>query len=121
MEFDRKGRVKTIRGRNPDDVLRAHAAAQGQANEWLGLHRSPWVSGSFYLTLFIVILAALLVVARLVPLLVLPVIVVGGLLAVSVVGAFQMRQDGSLGEQSFLRLMTATLTQLPSVLTRRKR
>jgi hypothetical protein len=59
------------------------------------------------------IVAALLVVARLTPVWVLPVIVVGGLFGVSVVGAFQLRQDNRLSEQGFLRLMIAALGKLP--------
>jgi hypothetical protein len=69
--------------------------------------------------LFLVVISALLVVGSVVPLWALPVVVVGGLLGVSVVGAMQLRHDDRISERGFLRLMTTVIGKLPSLLRRR--
>ncbi len=76
-------------------------------------HRSPWMSGSFYLIVFIVIIAALSVAGRLLPLYALPIVLMGGILALSTIGAFQLRQDERLSEENFLKLMALSFKYLP--------
>ena len=77
--------------------------------------RSPWLSGSFYLACFVIIVGLCLVIARVVHPLLLPPIIIAALLAVSVVGALQLRHDSSLSEKSFLVLMALTFKQLPFI------
>src|SRR5664280_1298350 len=48
-----------------------------------------------------------------------PIVIVGALLSVSVVGALQVRQDDRLNERGSLRLMADPLRRRPLVLTRR--
>ena len=74
---------------------------------------SPWRSGSFYLVAFIIVIAGLAVVGHLIPIVSLPVILAGGILALSVIGAFQMRQDEKLSQENFLKLMALSLKYLP--------
>lgn len=74
---------------------------------------SPWASGSFYLIVFIVVLAALSVVGHMLPLVALPIITIGAVIALSVIGAFQMRQDSKLSEKNFLELMALSFRYLP--------
>lgn len=74
---------------------------------------SPWTSGSFYLIVFLIVVAALAVVGHIIPIIALPVIFFGGILALSVIGAFQMRQDEKLSEENFLKLMALSLKYLP--------
>ncbi|MFB9686099.1 hypothetical protein [Amycolatopsis plumensis] len=81
--------------------------------------RSPWISGSFYLAVFLAIVAILLVAGRVLSIWVVPVIVVGGLLGVSVVGALQLRHDDRLSERGFLKLMVVAVGRLPATLVRR--
>ena len=76
-------------------------------------HRSPWMSGSFYFVVFIVIIAALSVAGRLLPLYALPIVLMGGILALSTIGAFQLRQDERLSEENFLKLMALSFKYLP--------
>lgn len=75
----------------------------------------PWASGLFYLLALILVIVALGVIASAVSVWIIPVIAVGGLLGLTMIGALQLRQDGALREESFLRLMTLTLQQLPLV------
>jgi hypothetical protein len=58
-------------------------------------------------------MAMLLVVGKVLSVWVLPVVIVGGLLLVTVVGAFQLRHDAKLSEKGFVSLMALTLKQLP--------
>jgi hypothetical protein len=75
--------------------------------------RNPWISGSFYLATAVVIITLLLVVSRTVHFSVLPVVVVASLLIVSLIGAYQLRQDASLSEENFLSLIKLVFQQVP--------
>jgi hypothetical protein len=110
MRVDTKGRVREIEGSHVEDVLRAYAGVRPEAQL---LRQSPWVSGSFYVALFLVVISALLVVARILPVWAVPVIMVDGLLGVSILGAFQLRHDEKLTERGFLRLMLVAVRTLP--------
>jgi len=77
--------------------------------------RNPWISGSFYLFVAIVVIALLAVVARLLPIYALAIVLVGGILALSIIGAFQLRQDDRLSEENFLKLMALSLRYLPLI------
>lgn len=82
------------------------------------LSPSPWVSGSFYLVVFIVIIVALSIVGHLLPIGTLPIVVIGGLIALSVIGALQLRQDEKLSEENFLKLMALSFKYLPWIRSR---
>jgi hypothetical protein len=75
--------------------------------------KNPWLSGSFYLIVFIVVIVALSVVARILPISVLPVVIIGGLIALAVIGGLQLRQDDKLSEENFLKLMILSFKYLP--------
>jgi hypothetical protein len=74
---------------------------------------NPWISGSFYLVVFLIVVAALAVVGHIISIIALPVVIAGGILALSVIGAFQMRQDEKLSQENFLKLMALSLKYLP--------
>ena len=77
--------------------------------------RNPWISGSFYLASIVVIATLFFVIAKTIHPLVFPIVLIGALLGVSLVGAFQLRQDKSLSEKSFLSLMALSFRQLPLI------
>ncbi|MGH3867111.1 MAG: hypothetical protein ACRDQ4_13400 [Pseudonocardiaceae bacterium] len=58
-------------------------------------------------------ISALLVVTRILPVWAVSMIMVGGLLGVSILGAFQLRHDEKLTERGFLRLMLVAVRTLP--------
>ncbi|WP_067668532.1 hypothetical protein [Nocardia miyunensis] len=122
-EFDEKGRLRRthiiIRGRDPETSARLYKQMLDSTMK-AAARRSPWLSGSFYLVAALVILSVLLVIARLTPVWTVPVVVVGGVLLLSVVGAFQLRQDDALSEEGFLTLMISVLGKLPAMLRRNK-
>jgi hypothetical protein len=80
--------------------------------------RSPWVSGSFYLVAILAILSVLLAAGAILPWWVVPLVVVGGVVGVALVGALQLRQDARLSQESFLRLMSVALSHLPPLTKR---
>ena len=80
--------------------------------------RSPWVSGTFYLAAVIVVIALLLVVTTVAPAWALPLVIIGAVLLVAVVGALQLRQDDQLSDEGFVKLMSETLRRLPVVWSR---
>jgi Flp pilus assembly protein TadB len=107
-----------VTGTNADDVLRVTKDLVEQRAERNRL-ASPWVSGSFYLCCVVVVIAVMLVAGKVLSVLALPIVVVASVLLVTMVGAFQQRQDQRLSEKTFLQLMLATLKNLPIVIGRR--
>ncbi|MEV4050770.1 hypothetical protein AB0J55_06240 [Amycolatopsis sp. NPDC049688] len=118
MRVDRRGRVRRIMGDRTEDVIDAWKVVMASQQDQPVKQRSPWVSGSFYLTVFLAVVAILLVAARVLSIWVVPIIVVGGLLGVSVVGALQLRHDDRLSERGFLKLMMVAVGRLPAMLVR---
>jgi hypothetical protein len=102
-----------VRGSDAREVEQVALAVlrESRAHDRVG----PWASGSFYLLALILVIVALGVIASAVSVWIIPVIAAGGLLGLTMIGALQLRQDGALREESFLRLMTLTLQQLPLV------
>jgi predicted membrane channel-forming protein YqfA (hemolysin III family) len=111
-----------VSGKNAEEVaaVSEQLAKQVIARREAAKIRSPWVSGSFYLAAAVVIVVLLLAVGRVVSFWALPVVVVGALLLVMIVGAYQMRQDARLSEKGFLQLMADVLKRLPLVVVRSK-
>jgi len=76
---------------------------------------SPWIPGMFYLFVLIaVMLTVRFVTGPLGPWL-LPVLIVGALLAVAVIGAFTLRNQQLLKEKNFIQLMVVSLQYLPLI------
>ncbi len=61
------------------------------------------------------ILARLLVAGKIINVIVLPLVIIGGLVAIGVIGALQLRNDSKLGEKNFLELMELSYRQLPFI------
>lgn len=74
---------------------------------------NPWISGSFYLFAVALVITLLAFLSNKVDILVLPIVLICGLLAVTIIGAFQLRNDDRLQEESFIKLMLETLKRLP--------
>jgi hypothetical protein len=75
--------------------------------------QNPWVSGSFYLFTTILVMIVFAVMSAYLSWYVLPIVVLGGLLAVAIIGAFQLRNDGTLSEKNFIQLMSETFKRMP--------
>jgi hypothetical protein len=105
-------RTLHVEGQRWEEV-RDVAAALAKRLDGQSEKRSPWATGSFYLFSLMSLIALLLVVAKVLSVWILPVIIAGGLILVTVVGALQLRHDSNLSQQNFLKLMTLAFRQLP--------
>jgi hypothetical protein len=107
-----KGPTITVHGMNSNEVQEVSLALMEQSKL---RHRlpNPWISGSFYLTVFLIVIVGLSVAGHLLPIFALPTVLVGGVIALSVVGALQMRHDEKLSEENFLKLMALSFKYLP--------
>ena len=73
---------------------------------------TPDKSG-FYLVAAVVMMTVLAVISKNVPWYALPVVIIGGILFITVIGALQLRQDEKLSGVNFLTLMKEIFKQLP--------
>ncbi|HJQ67827.1 MAG TPA: COR domain-containing protein [Blastocatellia bacterium] len=82
---------------------------------------NPWRSGWFYLISYVVVIAT--IVAAIVVLniygiswttaAVIPVVIIGGLLSIGIIGANQLRNDDRLSDESYVKLMIESYKRLP--------
>jgi hypothetical protein len=79
----------------------------------IAVKNNPWISGSFYLFCFVLIMLTLCVIAKWLYVWVIPFFVVAGLLLVTIIGALQLRNDDKIGEKDFLSLMKLAFQKLP--------
>ena len=76
---------------------------------------NPWINGSFYLFSFVVVAFVFLAIANFVPWYFVPAVIIGSLLAVTLIGAFQLRGTQQLHDEPFLKLMGMTFRNLPLI------
>jgi xanthine/uracil permease len=106
----------SVEGKNAGEVLMVASALSAEAAARESdrvIRKSPWATGSFYLAAVVVIVLLILAVAKTVSAWVLPPMVVGTVILLSVIGALQLRHDGALSEKNFLALMYAAFKRLP--------
>ena len=75
--------------------------------------RSPWLSSIAYLTIFVVVIVMILAVAKIVPILTFSIILLGAILLLLIVGAFQLRQDSQFNNKNFLELVVLSFKHRP--------
>lgn len=73
---------------------------------------NPWQSGSFYMIAFVLIFVVVCISIRYLSLYMFPLAVIATILAISVIGALQLRNDDKLSDKSFIDLMKLALKQL---------
>jgi hypothetical protein len=83
------------------------------SREEMLVERNPWKSGSFYLVGFVLILCVVGFIAIKLPWYLVGMVIIGSVLAISIVGALQLRHDDLLSEENFLQLMIETFKALP--------
>ena len=85
----------------------------GKSNKRMTQKNNPWISGSFYLFVAIVVISGLAVLGNMVDWILLPIIIIGGILLIGIIGAFQLKNDDKLKDETFLSLITETYKRLP--------
>jgi small GTP-binding protein len=86
-----------------------------------GQKRNPWLSGLFYLFSFVVAVATILIAIVVLNKYgiswatgaVIPLVVIGALLGIGIIGANQLRNDDRLSDESYLKLMIESYKRLP--------
>jgi archaellum biogenesis protein FlaJ (TadC family) len=76
---------------------------------------NPWISGSFYLVVAVVIIASLGVLSNIVYWSVFPIIIVAGILVIALVGILQLKNDEKISDKSFTSLIKETYKRLPLI------
>jgi Flp pilus assembly protein TadB len=84
-----------------------------------GSNPGPWKSGLFYLFAAVVLTVVFMVAASILPWWTVPVVIVGALIGLVVLGAFQLRQDGKISEKGLISLITASFRAARSIATSR--
>jgi small GTP-binding protein len=82
---------------------------------------NPWLSGSFYLVSFVVAIATILIAIVVLDKYsiswttgaVIPVVLIGGLLTIGIIGANQLKNDARLSDESYVKLMIESYKRLP--------
>ena len=75
--------------------------------------RSPWHSGSFYLAVFLLILLTIACIGHMLAWFIMPIVLIGAILALLIVGVLQLRQDEKLSQENFIKLMGLSLKYIP--------
>lgn len=74
---------------------------------------NPWISGSFYLTVAIIVITGLAVLSNSVHWTLLPIIIIGGVLLIVIVGSLQLKNDDKITGKTFSSLIKETFKRLP--------
>lgn len=74
---------------------------------------NPWISGSFYLFVAVVVIAGLAAISHTVSWVVFPIILIGGILVIALIGILQLRNDDQITDKSFFSLIVETYKRLP--------
>ena len=85
----------------------------GKSNKKMKQKNNPWISGSFYLISAIVVISGLAVLSNMVDWYYFPIILIGGILLIGIIGAFQLKNDDKLKDESFVNLISETYKRLP--------
>ena len=76
-------------------------------------NNNPWLAGSFFLTVFLVVMTTFAVISKVVEWYVLPIVFIGGLLSIPIIGVFQALNDSTLSEKGFLTIIIESYKSLP--------
>lgn len=74
---------------------------------------NPWISGSFYLVVAIVAITGLAVLSNSVHWTLFPIIILGGILLIGIIGVLQLKNDDKISDKSFTTLLIETFRRLP--------
>lgn len=75
--------------------------------------QTPWISGSFYLVVAIVAITGLAVLSNSVHWTLFPIIIIGGILLIGIIGLLQLKNDDKISDKSFTTLLIETYKRLP--------
>ena len=85
----------------------------GKSNKSMIKNNNPWISGSFYLFVAIIVIVGLTVLLNYVHWIIFPFIVIAGILLLGIIGAFQLKNDNKIKDETFIKLIIETYKRLP--------
>lgn len=83
------------------------------------MKNNPWLSGSFYMVLMVVVLVGLAALSNMVAWVLVPLVVIGGFVIIVAVGLLQLKNDDRIDQKTFRILVIETLSRLPLIGWRR--
>lgn len=106
-----------VTGTDAKEVLHVSESLMKSLPEKKDLPVKPniWFTGSFYLAVAVIVMTMFMVIAQNVDIFALPIVIIGSLIMVSVISAFQLRNDKCLAEKNILSLMLLSFQQLPLI------
>ena len=78
-------------------------------------NNNPWISGSFYLFVIILVIILIAVLSKELPIVVLPIAAIASIFIVIVIGTLQLKNDDKITDKTFLSLMKEIGRQLPLI------
>lgn len=90
-------------------------------NDYIGktnpnmIKNNPWISGSFYLTVAIITITGLAVLSNSVHWTLFPIIIIGGIFLIGMIGVLQLKNDDKIADKSFVSLVLETFKRLPLI------
>ncbi len=93
-----------------DTLLKQHNEIEKIIKDKIG--NNPWLSGSFYLFAFVIISTVMLSFAKFISPFMVPVVIIGTILSITIVGALQLRNDERLKDESFTKIVELLLKHL---------
>ncbi|MGD9994054.1 MAG: hypothetical protein AB7S69_12220 [Salinivirgaceae bacterium] len=82
---------------------------------------NPWQSGSFYLLSALLLLFILAYFTSVLAYYMIPIIIIGGIILITIIGALQLKNDDKLKEKNFLKLMSISLKKLRLIKIKRNK
>jgi hypothetical protein len=77
------------------------------------MKNNPWISGLFYLFMFVIVISTISIITNYVDWWLLPMILISGTLIIGILGALQLKNDDQLRDESFIQLIVETYKKLP--------
>lgn len=77
------------------------------------MKNNPWISGSFYLFIAVIVVTGLAVLSNRIHWTLLPVVLIGSILIIMTIGILQLRNDDKISDKSFQSLVIETYKGLP--------
>jgi hypothetical protein len=109
-----EGKDKIQLQRDKNKVTEIHKLANP-----INTRNNPWLSGSFYLIGFVVVFGVgvgllIFLVKLSIPWYLAGLIFFASIIVLTIIGAFQLKNDHNLSEKNFIKLMTEAIKQFPS-------
>lgn len=74
---------------------------------------NPWISGSFYLFVFLAIITAIAVLLNVLDWKIIPIVLIIGIISITIIGLLQLKNDRIITDHTFLESLREILNRIP--------